>query len=751
MTQVQPYSLFTEHDIYLFKEGKHFRLYEKFGSHSAESDGKSGVYFAVWAPNAKEVSVIGNFNNWHSEANKLFPRWDGSGIWEGFVPGLTWGTLYKYAIRTHNGDLLEKSDPYALSWEQNIQAASLVSTNWYEWTDENWMENRHQKNNLEAPISVYEMHLGSWMRGTDDPTRFFNYREIAERLIPYLKNMEFTHVEFMPVMEHPYEPSWGYQVTGFYAANSRFGSPQDLMFLIDELHKNNIGVILDWVPSHFPGDANGLHFFDGTFLYEHEDPRKGFHPQWNSHIFNYGRPEVKSFLISNALFWLDRYHVDGLRVDAVTSILYLDYAREEGQWEPNMFGGNVNLEAKDFLQEFNIAVYREYPDVMTIAEESSDFPKLTTPVYDGGIGFGMKWMMGWMHDTLKYFKEDPINRKYHHNKLTFASMYAYNENYMMPLSHDEVVHGKASMIYKMIGDEWQKFANLRALYTYMFTHPGAKLLFMGNEFGQTNEWNFGASLDWHLLEHKVHLGLQEFVKNLNHLYQHETSLYQNQFNPDGFEWVEANDGNNSIYIYLRKGKDEDDVTMTVLNLTPRVFDYKIGVNEGTNWEVILNSDDEKYGGSGVKAEIIDEEDDEWMYRPNNIVLKLPPLAGIVLKQKKKPKRKTTKKVSAEAVTSPEKEEKITSKKVTEKKAIPKKVVKPVTKSSAKTATKPKKSETKESIISANVVSKMGGEAKMSSKKIKEKDDSEIINRRAKRATPGSETKPKTTRRKKDSE
>ncbi|MBB5332584.1 1,4-alpha-glucan branching protein GlgB [Chryseobacterium koreense] len=634
MENVRPHSLFTEQDIYLFREGKHYKLYDKFGSHTIEVDGVHGAYFAVWAPNAKQVSVIGNFNKWHSEMHHLYPRWDGSGIWEGFIPGLSWGTVYKYAIRTDHGTLLEKGDPFALSWEQNIQAGSLVSTTWFEWRDQKWMAERWKKNSLKAPMSVYEMHLGSWMRGTDDPDRFFNYREIAERLVPYLKEMGFTHVEFMPVMEYPYDPSWGYQVTGFFAATSRFGSPQDLMFLIDELHKNGIGVILDWVPSHFPGDANGLHFFDGTSLYEHEDPKKGFHPDWKSYIFNYGRPEVKSFLISNAMFWLERYHADGLRVDAVTSMLHLDYSRNEGEWEPNIFGGNVNLEAKDFLQEFNKAVYKEFPDIMTIAEESSDFPMLTKPVHDGGIGFGMKWMMGWMHDTLNYFKEDPINRKFHHNKLTFGSMYVYNENYMMPLSHDEVVHGKSSLIYKMPGDEWQKFANLRALYTYMFTHPGAKLLFMGNEFAQTNEWNFSQSLDWHLLQYPVHKGIQDFVRDLNHLYSAETALYENNFSPEGLEWVEANDGNNSIYIYLRKGKHEDDVLMVVLNLTPRVFDYKIGVNEGTNWEVILNSDDEKYAGSGVKAEIVDEEDDEWMYRPNAIVLKLPPLAGVILRQKK---------------------------------------------------------------------------------------------------------------------
>ena len=639
MANVTAHSLFTEQDVYLFREGKHYKLYEKFGAHSIEMNGDKGVYFSVWAPFAKEVSVIGDFNNWYSESHKLLPRWDKSGIWEGFIPDLEWGTIYKYAIRTNQNVLLEKGDPFALSWEQNVQASSVVSTTWFNWNDENWMAERWKKNNLKAPISVYEMHLGSWMRGLDDPKRFFNYREIAERLVPYLKEMNFTHVEFMPVMEYPYDPSWGYQVTGFFAATSRFGSPQDLMFLIDELHKNNIGVILDWVPSHFPGDANGLHYFDGTFLYEHEDPRKGFHPEWKSHIFNYGRPEVKSFLISNGMFWLDRYHADGLRVDAVTSMLFLDYARNEGEWEPNIEGGNVNLEAKQFLQEFNTAVYKEFPDTMTIAEESSDFPMLTHLVHDGGIGFGMKWMMGWMHDTLKYFKEDPINRKYLHNKITFASMYMYNENYMMPLSHDEVVHGKSSLIYKMFGDEWQKFANLRALYTFMYTNPGAKLLFMGSEFGQTNEWNFTQSLDWHLLEHHIHKGMQEFVKDLNRLYTTETSLYENQFDPSGFEWVEANDDNNSIFIYLRKGSEENDVTMIVLNLTPRVFDYKIGTNEGTNWEVILNSDDEKYGGSGVHAEIVDEEDDEWMFRPNAIILKLPALSGVVLKQKKIIKRK----------------------------------------------------------------------------------------------------------------
>ncbi|CAA7387042.1 1,4-alpha-glucan branching protein GlgB [Chryseobacterium fistulae] len=633
MNSVKTYTLFTEHDIYLFKEGKHYKLYEKLGSHSVEKDTHKGVYFSVWAPNAVKVSVIGDFNNWNHNDHILFPRADESGIWEGFIVGLTWGTLYKYAIETAYGEVLEKSDPYALSWEQNIQAASQVSTTWYEWGDKEWIETRWKKNSFDAPISVYELHLGSWMRKEEDSKRFLNYREIARKLVPYVQEMGFTHVEFMPVMEYPYDPSWGYQITGFYAATSRFGAPQDLMFLIDELHKNNIGVILDWVPSHFPGDSNGLHRFDGSYLYEPEDSRKGFHPDWKSYIFNYGRNEVKSFLISNAMFWFDRYHADGLRVDAVTSMLHLDYSRNEGEWEPNIYGGNVNLEAKAFLQEFNVAVYKEFGNnIITIAEESSDFPMLTKPVHEGGIGFGMKWMMGWMHDTLNYFKEDPVNRKYYHHKLTFASMYMYNENYMMPLSHDEVVHGKSSMIYKMAGDEWQKFANIRVLYVYMYTHPGAKLLFMGNEFGQTNEWDFTRSLDWDLLKYPVHQGLQLLVKDLNYIYRYESAFYENQFNKDGFEWVEADDLNNSVYVYLRKGKKKGNVFMIILNLTPKLIDYKIGINAGTHWEVIFNSDDERYKGSGVSPEILEVQNVEWMKRPKSMRIRLPPLSGVILKQ-----------------------------------------------------------------------------------------------------------------------
>ncbi|MFC0345103.1 1,4-alpha-glucan branching protein GlgB [Epilithonimonas hispanica] len=631
---VQPYSLFSDFDIYLFRSGKHTRLYEKFGSHKIEVDGVSGVYFAVWAPNASVVSVMGNFNNWDSFSHKLAGRWDQSGIWEGFIPGLDFGEVYKYGIQTTEGILLEKADPYALCFENAMQAGSAVCTTWYEWQDQDWIQKRWRYNSLESPISVYEMHLGSWMRDPGNPDRFLSYGEIADKLVPYLKAMNFTHVELMPVMEYPYDPSWGYQITGFYAATSRFGGPQELMYLISELHKNNIGVFLDWVPSHFPGDANGLHRFDGSFLYEHEDPRKGFHPDWKSYIFNYGRPEVKSFLISNAMFWLDRYHADGLRVDAVTSMLHLDYSRNEGEWEPNIYGGNVNLEAKQFLQDFNTAVYKEFPDVQTIAEESSDFPMLTKPVHDGGIGFGMKWMMGWMHDTLDYFKEDPINRKYHHNKITFTSTYMYNENYMMPLSHDEVVHGKSSLIYKMPGDEWQKFANLRAMYVYMFTNPGTKLLFMGDEFAQTNEWNFTSSLDWHLLQYPVHKNLQEFVRDLNLIYKTHPSLYELQFSPYGYEWVDGDDRDNSIFVYLRKSKNDKEVLMTILNLTPNSFDYRIGVDENTSWKVILNSDEGKYSGSGVEAVISQRLDEGWNNRKNSIIIKLPPLSGLILKQYK---------------------------------------------------------------------------------------------------------------------
>lgn len=469
---VLPHSLFTDFDISLFQSGKHYKLYEKFGSHEITLDGQKGVYFSVWAPGARQVLVTGNFNYWDKFSHPLYVRWDGSGIWEGFIPHLQNGETYKYCIIAENGEVLEKGDPLAFQWEIPPQTASKVASTWYEWQDATWLEKRKTHNRLDQPWSVYEMHLGSWMRNPDEPERLLNYREIADRLVPYIKETGFTHVEFLPVMEHPYYPSWGYQITGYFAASSRYGSPQDLMYLIERLHQNDIGVILDWVPSHFPGDAHGLHKFDGSYLYEHEDPRKGFHPDWQSYIFNYGRNEVRSFLISNAFFWLDRFRVDGLRVDAVASMLYLDYSRNHDEWIPNEFGSNENLEAVHFLKELNEAVYSHFPYSQTIAEESTSWPGVSRPTFSNGLGFGMKWMMGWMHDTLNYFKEDPINRKYHHHVMTFATVYAYHENFMLPLSHDEVVHGKQSLIYKMPGDEWQKFANLRALYLYM-------LLFLG--------------------------------------------------------------------------------------------------------------------------------------------------------------------------------------------------------------------------------------------------------------------------------
>ncbi|HMR20113.1 MAG TPA: 1,4-alpha-glucan branching protein GlgB, partial [Sphingobacterium sp.] len=478
----------------------------------------------------------------------------------------------------------------------------------------------------------YEMHLGSWMRDPNQPDRFLSYRELADKLVPYVKSMGFTHVEFMPVMEHPYYPSWGYQITGYFAASSRYGGPQDLMYLIEQLHKQDIGVILDWVPSHFPGDSHGLWRFDGTALFEHEDPRKGFHPDWKSYIFNYGRNEVRSFLISNALFWLDRYHIDGLRVDAVASMLYLDYSRNEGEWIPNEYGGRENLEAVHFLKEFNEAVYANYPDVQTIAEESTSWPGVSKPTYDNGLGFGMKWMMGWMHDTLGYFAEDPINRRYHHDKVTFSSVYAYHEHFMLPLSHDEVVYGKQPLLYKMPGDEWQKFANLRALYLYMFTFSGTKLLFMGGDFGQTSEWNVNQSLDWHLLDYAPHRGMQHFVRRLNQLYRTEPALYEKAFSHEGFEWLELGDHLNSVFVYVRKGHDRYNDLVVVLNLTPVVREsYRLGVPAPGNWEVIFNSDESSYYGSGLETGNAKSEPVNWMNKENSISVKLPPLGGLVLK------------------------------------------------------------------------------------------------------------------------
>jgi len=629
---VEIFTLLTDFDVSLFRAGKHFKLYEKLGAQTIYANGREGVYFAVWAPNAQTVSVIGNFNGWNPYSHQLYARWDESGIWEGFIAGIGTGEVYKYSILTQDNVRLEKADPFALSMEVPPHTASIVSTTWYKWDDAKWMRSRGENNSLDRPISVYEMHVGSWMRDPNEPERFLSYREISNKLVGYIKEMGFTHVEFMPLMEHPYYPSWGYQITGYYAASSRYGSAQDLMFLIEQLHKNNIGVILDWVPSHFPGDANGLYRFDGSALYEHEDPRKGFHPDWKSYIFNYGRNEVRSFLISNALFWLDRYHVDGLRVDGVASMLYLDYSRNEGEWVANEFGGRENLEAVHFIKEFNEAVYTNFPDVQTIAEESTSWTKVSKPTYEGGLGFGMKWMMGWMHDTLQYFKEDPIHRKYHHDEFTFSSVYAFHEHFMLPLSHDEVVHGKKSLLNKMPGDEWQKFANLRLLYLYMFTFSGAKLLFMGGEFGQGIEWNENQSLDWHLLLNSPNKKLSHFVKNLNHTYKTEPALYEKAFSPEGFSWIEAGDAVNGVLVYLRKGHDNVNDLVIALNMTPVVRNkYRIGVPHAGNWEVILNSDEQKYYGSGIIFSNAKAIACAWMNQPFAIDVDLPPLAGIILK------------------------------------------------------------------------------------------------------------------------
>ncbi|WP_448699769.1 1,4-alpha-glucan branching protein GlgB [Mucilaginibacter sp. AW1-3] len=636
LNAVESYSLFTDFDVSLFKSGTHYKLYEKFGSHVVEHKGVVGTYFAVWAPNAQYVSVIGNFNGWNKGSHKLLVRWDGSGIWEGFIPNIGDGETYKYFINSSSGEDLEKSDPYALRWEEPPHTASIVTHTFYEWQDKDWMKGRIKNNGLNQPWSVYELHIGSWARSPEDPDLFLGYREIAAKLVPYVVEMGFTHVEFMPIMEHPYYPSWGYQIVGFFAASTRYGRPQDLMFLIEELHKAGIGVILDWVPSHFPGDAHGLYNFDGTHLYEHADVRKGFHPDWKSYIFNYGRNEVRAFLISNALFWLDRYHIDGLRVDAVASMLYLDYSRKHGEWEPNIYGGNHNLEAISLLKEFNETVYSYFPDVQTIAEESTSFTGVSRPTFTGGLGFGMKWMMGWMNDTLKYFKEDPINRKYHHNQITFSTVYGFTENFMLPLSHDEVVYGKKSILRKMPGDDWQQFANLRLLYSYMFTHSGTKLLFMGNEFGQSEEWDYKKSLDWHLLEYAPHHGVSETVKALNKLYKTEPALYEKTFTWNGFEWIDGGNADDSVLVYRRMGNDAKNDLVIVLNMTPVPrHGYRIGVPKAGVWKELFNSDDKKYNGSGLtNPKPMQTGTEKWHGKNDSLLLTIPPLGAVILKEGK---------------------------------------------------------------------------------------------------------------------
>ena len=632
MAKTKPFSLFTEFDINLFKAGKHYKLYEKFGSHVVTVDGETGTYFAVWAPSAKSISVVGDFNYWIEGEHMLNVRWDGSGIWEGFIPNVGVGTLYKYKIFSHHNNYsVEKADPYAKKCELPPNTASVVWEDDYSWKDSRWMKSRKEKNALDAPYSVYEVHLGSWKR--KDNNKFLSYKEMADELVDYVKKMNFTHVEMMPVMEYPFDPSWGYQLTGYFAPTSRFGNPDEFKYLVDAFHKKGIGVILDWVPSHFPSDEHGLGFFDGSHLYEHPDRRKGYHPDWKSLIFNYGRNEVKSFLISNAIFWLDQFHVDGLRVDAVASMLFLDYSRNDGEWEPNQFGGRENLEAIAFMKEMNTAVYESFPDVQTIAEESTSFPMVSRPTYIGGLGFGMKWMMGWMHDSLQYFAKEPIYRKHHQNELTFSLNYAFTENFMLPLSHDEVVYGKQSILNKMPGDEWQKFANLRLLYGFMYTHPGAKLLFQGGEFGQSAEWNFQQSLDWHLLEYKVHKGAQETVKGLNKLYKSEKALFQNQFTTKGFEWISHSDHENSVLSYIRKGKEENDQVIVVCNLTPVPREeYNIGVPKAGTLKEIFNTDSKKFNGTGnYHNKTIKTSKQAWDHRENCVTLKLPPLAMMAFK------------------------------------------------------------------------------------------------------------------------
>ncbi|MGZ8263648.1 MAG: 1,4-alpha-glucan branching protein GlgB [Burkholderiales bacterium] len=624
-------SRLTEHDIYLFREGSHTHLYENLGCHMDE---KGGAYFAVWAPNARSVSLLGDFNGWNSSANELTPRPDGSGIWEGTLNSVPRGAPYKYRVVSQYGNAQDKGDPFAFYWEEAPRTASRTWTLEYEWNDAEWMRARGPRNGLDAPMAIYELHLGSWRRRADNG--FLGYRAIAEPLVEHVKRMGFTHVELMPITEHPFYGSWGYQTTGYFAPTARYGTPQDFMYLVDMLHQNGIAVILDWVPSHFPNDEHGLYRFDGTHLYEHADPRQGYHPDWNSAIFNYGRNEVRAFLASSALFWLDRYHIDGLRVDAVASMLYLDYGRREGEWIPNRYGGRENLDAIHFLRTLNEAVYRDHPDVQVIAEESTAWPMVSRPTYLGGLGFGLKWNMGWMHDTLRYMREDPVHRKYHHGELTFSLIYAFHENFVLPLSHDEVVHGKGSLIGKMPGDGWQQFANLRVLYGYMWAHPGKKLLFMGGEFGQRREWQHEESLEWWVLQYPEHGGLMQWLADLNRVYTTEPALHEVDNEPQGFEWIDCCDWEDSTLSFLRKGRDEKDVVLVACNFTPVAREnYLVGVPRAGFWRELLNSDASIYGGSGrgnfggVESHPVPAHG-----RYHAIRITLPPLAVVYFKHER---------------------------------------------------------------------------------------------------------------------
>ena len=625
-------SMLSNDDLFLFNEGSHYRLYEKLGAHPITVGGVEGTYFAVWAPNAKQVFVMGDFNGWNKSSCPLCTKGE-SGIWEGFIPGVTEGTIYKYYVVCHRrGYRVEKADPFAFYAEMPPKTASITWDLGYSWGDQTWMEKRHTYNAPDTPVSIYEVHLGSWRRVPEEDNRHLSYRELAPGLAEYVKQMGFTHVEFLPIMEHPFYGSWGYQVTGYFAPTSRYGTPQDFMYLVDYLHQNDIGVILDWVPSHFPSDEHGLGYFDGTHLYEHGDRRQGVHPEWNSFIFNYGRHEVRSFLLSSALFWLDKYHIDGLRVDAVASMLYLDYGRKAGEWIPNKDGGRENLEAIAFLRRFNEAVYQEFPDVQTIAEESTAWPMVSRPTYLGGLGFGLKWDMGWMHDTLEYITKDPIYRKYHHNDLTFRLVYAFFENFVLPLSHDEVVHGKGSLLGKMPGDDWQRFANLRLLLGYMYAQPGKKLLFMGGEFGQRREWAHDESLEWHLLDYSPHSGLKRWVEDLNRFYRGQPALYELDFEQAGFEWIDCNDVGHSVVSLVRKGHSPDDLLVVVCNFTPTTHSkYRLGVPQSGFWKELLNSDAREYGGSGQGNLGGKEAAPIPLHgRPYSLTISLPPLAAVFL-------------------------------------------------------------------------------------------------------------------------